>query len=66
MTAVGWRGPSPNLKRHPGARSVAEPAGTQASFSDTAREALAIAVDADARFVGLTVDWVPAFAGMTG
>jgi len=56
---------TPLLPRHPGVRSEAEPAGTQTSFSERAREAFATTGDQDALFISLTVDWIPAFAGMT-
>jgi hypothetical protein len=56
---------APLHPRHPGARSGAEPAGTQASRNGTSVAAWTSVGDADAMFFVLIVDWVPAFAGMT-
>jgi hypothetical protein len=53
------------MPRHPGARSAAQPAGTQTSGIAKAIAALEPTRVAPALINAPPVDWVPAFAGMT-
>jgi hypothetical protein len=61
QTGAGFAPPGTSSRR----ASAAKPAGTQTSFNTQTFAELAQAQDPVALFIPLTVEWVPAFAGMT-